>query len=140
MVAFHSVVSFAVQKLFGLKSHLFIFYFVVCAFDVISKTLIMRFSPYSRGYIYIFNFMLKFLSGLENPLDGGAWWATIHGVPKSRRRLSDSRSLFTFMHWRRKWQPTQCSCLENPREGAHQGSLVGCRKWGHTELDTTEVT
>ena len=26
-------------------------------------------------------------------------------------------SLFTFMHWRRKWQPTQCSCLENPRDG-----------------------
>ena len=28
-----------------------------------------------------------------------------------------SFSLFTFMHWRRKWQPTQCSCLENPRDG-----------------------
>ena len=26
-----------------------------------------------------------------------------------------SLSLFIFMHWRRKWQPTQCSCLENPR-------------------------
>ena len=26
-------------------------------------------------------------------------------------------SLFTFMHWRRKWQPIQCSCLENPRDG-----------------------
>ena len=28
-----------------------------------------------------------------------------------------SLSLFTFMHWRRKWHPLQCSCLENPREG-----------------------
>ena len=28
-----------------------------------------------------------------------------------------SLSLFTFMHWRRKWQPTWCSCLENPRNG-----------------------
>ena len=28
-----------------------------------------------------------------------------------------SLSLFTFMQWRRKWQPTQCSCLENPRDG-----------------------
>ena len=28
-----------------------------------------------------------------------------------------SLSLFTFMHWRRKWQPRQCSCLENPRDG-----------------------
>ena len=31
---------------------------------------------------------------------------------------------------------SQCSCLENPRDG----SLVGCRLWGHTELDTTDVT
>ena len=28
-----------------------------------------------------------------------------------------SLSLFTFMHWRRKWQPFQCSCLENSRDG-----------------------
>ena len=28
-----------------------------------------------------------------------------------------SLSLFTFMHWRRKWQPLQCFCLENPRDG-----------------------
>ena len=28
-----------------------------------------------------------------------------------------SLSLFTFMYWRRKWQPTPCSCLENPRDG-----------------------
>ena len=31
-------------------------------------------------------------SCLENPMDGGAWWATVHGVAKSRRRLRD----FTF--------------------------------------------
>ena len=31
-------------------------------------------------------------SYLENPMDGGAWWATVHGVAKSRTRLSD----FTF--------------------------------------------
>ena len=28
-------------------------------------------------------------SCLENPMDGGAWWATVHGVSKSRTRLSD---------------------------------------------------
>ena len=32
--------------------------------------------------------------------------------------------------------PLQYSCLENPRDG----SLVGCRLWGHIESDTTEVT
>ena len=34
-----------------------------------------------------------------------------------------SISLFTFMHWRRKWQPTPVLCLENP---TGQRSLVGC--------------
>ena len=43
-------------------------------------------------------------SCLENPTDGGAWWATVRGVNKSRTRLSDFT--FTFMHWRRKWQAT----------------------------------
>ena len=28
-----------------------------------------------------------------------------------------SLSLFRFMHWRRKWHPLQCSCLENPKDG-----------------------
>ena len=48
-----------------------------------------------------------------------------------------SLSLFTFIHWRRKWQPTQVFL---PGESKGRGSLVGCRLWGHTELDTTEVT
>ena len=104
-------------------------------------------------------------SCLENPMDGGAWKAAVHGVAEGWTRLSNftftftfhfhalekemaphsstlawripwmeepgrlqsmgslrvghdwatSLSLFTFMHWRRKWQ--QCSCLENPRDG-----------------------
>ena len=44
---------------------------------------------------------------------------------------------FTFMHWRRKWQPTPVFL---PRESQGRGSLVGCRLWGRTESDTTEVT
>ena len=48
-----------------------------------------------------------------------------------------SLSLFTFMHWRRKWQPTPVFL---PGESQGRGSLVGCRIWGHTESDTTEVT
>ena len=46
-------------------------------------------------------------------------------------------SLFTFMHWRRKWQPTPVFL---PRESQGWGSLVGCCLWGRTESDTTEVT
>ena len=46
-------------------------------------------------------------------------------------------SLFTFMHWRGKWQPIPVFL---PGESQGRGSLVGCRLWGHTESDTTEVT
>ena len=48
-----------------------------------------------------------------------------------------SLSLFTFMHWRRKWQPTPVFL---PRESQGWRSLVGCRLWGRTESDMTEVT
>ena len=48
-----------------------------------------------------------------------------------------SLSLFTCMHWRRKWQPTP---MILPGESQGQGSLVGCHLWGRTESDTTEVT
>ena len=48
-----------------------------------------------------------------------------------------SLSLFTFTHWKRKWQPTPVFL---PGESQGQGSLVGCRLWGRTESDTTEVT
>ena len=41
------------------------------------------------------------------------------------------------MYWRRKWQPTPVFL---PGESQGQGSLVGCRLWGRTESDTTEVT
>ena len=48
-----------------------------------------------------------------------------------------SLSLFTFMHWRRKWQPTPVFL---PGESQGWGNLVGCRLWGCTESDTTEAT
>ena len=46
-----------------------------------------------------------------------------------------SLSLFTFLHWRRKWQPTPVFL---PGESQGRRSLVGCRPWGRTESDTTE--
>ena len=124
-------------------------------------------------------------SCLENPRNGGAWWAAVCGVAQSRTRLkwlsSSSRllfqksqwqptpvtlawkipwteepgrlqslglwrvghdwvtslSLFTFMHWRRKWQPTPVFL---PGESQGRRSLVGCCLWGRTESDTTEAT
>ena len=76
-------------------------------------------------------------SCLENPMDGGAWWAAVHGVAKSRTRLSH----FTFIF--------SLSCIGEgngnplvflPGESQGLGSLVGCHLWGRTESDTTEVT
>ena len=51
--------------------------------------------------------------------------------------IQTSLSLLTFMHWRRKWQPTPVFL---PGESLGGGCLVGCRIWGHTESDTTEAT
>ena len=53
------------------------------------------------------------------------------------RDWATSLSLFTFKHWRRKWQP---SPVFLPGESQGRGSLVGCRLWGRTESDTTEAT
>ena len=48
------------------------------------------------------------------------------GSLRVRHDWATSLSLFTFKHWRRKWQPLQCSCLENPRdEGAWWAAVYG---------------
>ena len=59
------------------------------------------------------------------------------GSLRVRHDWATSLSLPTFMHWRRKWQPTPVFVL-----GESHGwrSLVGCSPWGRTESDTTEVT
>ena len=59
------------------------------------------------------------------------------GSWRVRHDWATSLSLFTFMHWRRKWQSTQVFL---PGESQGQQSLVGCHLWGRTELDTTEAT
>ena len=59
------------------------------------------------------------------------------GLHRVRYNWVTLLSLFTFMHWRRKWQP---SPVFLPGESQGQRSLVGCRLWGRTELDMTEAT
>ena len=59
------------------------------------------------------------------------------GSLRVRHNWATSLSFFTFIHWRRKWQPTPVFL---PGESQGQGSLVGCRLWGRTESDTTEAT
>ena len=59
------------------------------------------------------------------------------GSLRVRHDWATSLSLFTFMHRRRKWQPTPVFL---PGESQGRRSMVGCRLWGHTESDMTETT
>ena len=76
-------------------------------------------------------------SCLENPMDGGAWWAAVHGVARSWIQLSDFT--FTFhLHALQKEMATHSSVLAWRIPGT--GEPGGCRLWGHTEWNTTEAT
>ena len=66
-------------------------------------------------------------SCLENPRDGGAWWAAVYGVTKSQTRLSDFTFTFPF-HALEKETATHSSVLAWRIPGTE--SLVGCRLWG----------
>ena len=69
-------------------------------------------------------------SCLESPMDGGAWWAAVHGVARSRTRLSDFAFTFHF-HALEKEMATHSSVLAWRIPGT--GEPGGCRLWGHTE-------
>jgi len=82
--------------------------------------------------IFCYWFLLEYFYGegngtplqyscLENPMDGGAWWAAVHEVTRVGHDWATSLSLLTFMHWRRKWQPTPVFL---PGESQGWGSLV----------------
>ena len=72
-------------------------------------------------------------SCLENPMDGGAWWATVHGVATSRSRLSDFTFTFHF-HAMKKEMATHSSVLAWRIPGtAEPGGLLsmGSHRVGH---------
>ena len=84
----------------------------------------------STKHQHQFFFLME--SWTEEP--GGLWSM---GSLRFRHAWATSLSLFTFMHWRRKWQPTPVFL---PGESQGRRSLVGCHLWGRTESDTTEAT
>ena len=68
-------------------------------------------------------------------MDGGAWWAAVHGVMKSQTRLSD----FTFTFYfscivEGNGNPLQCSCMENPRDGGAWWAAVSVVAQSRTRL------
>ena len=111
------------------------------------KFLILARQKHQRcSYLHISYLFLLFGEGngtllqyscLENPMDGGAWQAAVHGVTRSRTQLSNFAFTFHFPALEKE-MATHSSVLAWRIQG--RGSLVGCRLWGRTELDTTEVT
>ena len=78
-------------------------------------------------------------SCLENPMDGGAWWATVHGVAKSQTRLSDFNFTFHF-HVLEKAMATHSSvlALRIPGMGEPCGLLsMRSHRVGHDWSDLT---
>ena len=72
-------------------------------------------------------------SCLENPMDGGGWWAAVHGVANSRTRLSDFTLTFHF-HALEKEMATHCSVLAWRIPGTEEpGGLpsMGSHRVGH---------
>ena len=74
-------------------------------------------------------------SCLENPMDGGAWWAVVYGVAQSQTRLSDFTFTFHF-NALEKEMATHSSVLAWRIPGTGEP----CCLWGRTESDMTEVT
>ena len=65
-------------------------------------------------------------SCLEDPMDGGAWWAAVHGVAKSRTRLSNFTFTFHFHALEKERATHSCSCLEDSRDrGAWWAAVYG---------------
>ena len=76
-------------------------------------------------------------SCLENPMDGGAWWAVVHGVTKGQTRLSEFTFTFHFPALEKE-MATHSSVLAWRIPG--MGEPMGCRLWSRTESDMTEAT
>ena len=98
-------------------------------------------SQEGKNTCHLANIMEKTMAPYSSTLAWKIPWTEEPGRLQSMGSLrvghdrATSLSLFTFMHWRRKWQPTPVFL---PGEFQGWGSLVGCHLWGHTESDMTE--
>ena len=83
---------------------------VQCSFPILYHKSKFRTSSFGNGT------PLQY-SCLENPMDGGAWQAAVHGIMKSRTRQRLHFHFSLSCTGEGNGNPLQCSCLENPRDG-----------------------
>ena len=72
-------------------------------------------------------------SCLENPMDGGSWWATVHGVAKSQTRLSDLTFTFTsILAWRIPWteEPGKLLSMDCKESDMTRATYHACKTRG----------
>ena len=130
---------YSMQDLSSLTGH---WICAACSGSVESQPL-AREVPYLQSWLLLRLIMEKAMAPHSSTLAWKIPWKEEPGRLQSMGLLrvghdwATSLSLFPFMHWRRKWQPTPVFL---PWESQGQGCLVGCCLWGRTESDTTEAT
>ena len=105
--------------------------------DVLKETTVTLEAMLKQNAVHLFTWEVTstplLYSRLENPMDGGAWWAAVHGVARSRTRLSDFTFPFHF-HALEKEMATHSSVLawRIPGTGEPGGLLsLGSHRVGH---------
>ena len=116
---------------------------ILCMFYYVHDIRVHTYKTYicfAKNWVYMYKGSEKAMAPHSSTLAWKIPWTEEPGGLQSmgslrvRHDWETSLSLFTFMHWRRKWQPTPGFL---PGESQGQGSLVGCRLWvaqGRTRL------
>ena len=140
----HTFVFYICDSIYVLQISSFVsFFFLESTCERYHMIFVSLYLTSSSVWQYLGPFMEKAMAPHSSTLAWKIPWVEEPGKLQSMGLLrvghdwATSLSLFTFMHWRRKWQPTS---LFLPGESWGQRSLVGCHLWGLTESDTTEAT
>ena len=106
------LLPFCMSSLGKCMIKIFACFLIGCVFLVLREFFFMFYilSFYQCICKYLYNGTPLQYSCLENPMDGGAWWAAVHGVTKSQTRLSDLTFTFHF-HALEKEMTTHSSVL-----------------------------
>ena len=94
-------------------------------------------SKLGKEYVKVVYCHPAYLTYMQNPMDGGAWWTAVHGVARSWTRLNDFTFAFHF-HALEKEMATHSSVLAWRIPGT--GESDGLPSLGRTESDMTEAT